>query len=160
MSSRFLTVIVPTIGRPRYIASTLTSIARNSNADFEVLVSDNAAEPPVEELMVNEVLRGIPHRLIRRSSRLAFSDHFNQCLQDASGEWVIFISDDDLVAEDFFQRLTTVARKNSEISIILSRQKVIDESVFITAPMDDGETLISDGLTFVEDCQRGAYPDF
>lgn len=156
-----LSVIVPTIGRPKYFGKTLDSIARQRVAGFDVLVSDNASNPPVSDEEISARLSRVPHQLLRRYARLGFSAHFNQCLKDARGEWVVFISDDDLISHDFIAAHLAEIRKADEgVSMIVSRQHVIDERCLTPPPVATGtEVVRRKGIDFVKECQAGKFPE-
>lgn len=54
--------------------------------------------------------------------------NWNFCLKKASGKYVKFLADDDLLAPDCVEKLVTAAQKNPDCSIITCQRKYIDEA--------------------------------
>jgi Glycosyl transferase family 2 len=149
-----ITVVVPTIGRPEYFAQTLQSLALQTATDFDVLVSDNCANPQVDSDQVEKILREINHRVVRQDSRRAFHDHFNRCVNCANGEWIMFVSDDDLISPDYISKCINIINTEPKICVILANQQKIgtnfDPKAIAMAEdfqFEDGHLFLSRWLT-------------
>ena len=95
MASPLVSVIVPTRERVKTLAYTLATALDQQSEDFEVVVSDNASEDGTEELV-----RGIDDsrlRYFQTSHRLSMCDNYEFALEQARGDYVIFVGDDDAV---------------------------------------------------------------
>jgi glycosyltransferase involved in cell wall biosynthesis len=134
MSEPLVSLIVPTIGRPVFFQKALASVAAQTYPNLEIFVSDNAAEPPVSLEEVRAACGGRPFRLVRRERRLSFADHFNTCLREASGEFAMFLSDDDLLAPLFVEKAVECMASDPEIGAVMSRQTRLDETFLDGAP--------------------------
>jgi O-antigen biosynthesis protein len=93
-----VSVVIPTVGRPRLLAQCLESLARCRPRAAEVLVVDQSGERAVAELV--ERFSGIGARLVSLP-RPNLSWARNVGMQQASEEVVLFIDDDCTVAEDW-----------------------------------------------------------
>lgn len=127
MSKPLVSVIVPTIGRPVLFLNALTSVAAQTYPNLEIFVSDNAAEPAVSEADVRSACGGRKFTLVRRNTRLGFAEHFNACLKEASGEFAMFLSDDDLLVPRFVEAAAGCILADPRVGAVLSRQTRIDE---------------------------------
>ncbi len=127
MNKPLVSVIVPTIGRPVLFARALGSVAAQAHANLEIFVSDNAADPRVSHEEVAAACGQRPFKLVRREKRLAFADHFNTCLREASGEYAMFLSDDDLLVPRFVETAVECIESGSDVGAVLSCQTKIDE---------------------------------
>jgi glycosyltransferase involved in cell wall biosynthesis len=134
MSEPLVSVIVPTIGRPVFFQKALASVAAQTYPNLEIFVSDNAAEPPISLEEVRVACGGRRVRFVRRESRLSFADHFNTCLRDASGEFAMFLSDDDLLVPRFVENAVECIASDPDIGAVMSRQTRIDETFLGSAP--------------------------
>ncbi len=143
MNKPLVSVIVPTIGRPVFFQKALASVAAQTYPNLEIFVSDNAAETPVSEQEVSSACGAHPFRLVRREKRLGFADHFNICLKEASGEFAMFLSDDDLLVPRFVETAVDCLGSDSSVGAGLSRQTRIEES-FLGGPPEDALTWSSD----------------
>jgi glycosyltransferase involved in cell wall biosynthesis len=85
---------------------------------FEVLVSDNASTDET-----GEVLRGFSDarlRVVRQPHNIGLIPNWNAALAEARGEFVVFCSDDDLLAPWILEKCVAVAAQDPKVSIVLS----------------------------------------
>lgn len=90
-----LSVIIPTHNRSRYAVPTIRAIVALS-PDIEVVVSDTSAVDDIS--WIRDDLAGQERLvLIRPAVGISVVDNFNLALQSATGDYLIFLGDDDLV---------------------------------------------------------------
>lgn len=98
-----ITIAIPTIaGRGQYLASCLQTCLTQDSGDFEILVSDNSlgeAEDLCRSLNDQRI------RYVRPSKYLSMSDHWEFVLQQARGDSITFIGDDDGLMPGCIHRL-------------------------------------------------------
>lgn len=94
MTRPLFTIIIPTYGRPRFLAEAIDSVLRQTRGDFECIVVDDASPTPVEVPADPRI------RLIRRAQNGGEPAARNTGLQHALGEYVGFLDDDDLFTPD------------------------------------------------------------
>jgi glycosyltransferase involved in cell wall biosynthesis len=143
-----ISVIVPWIGRPEYIAATVTALQRQDYANLEILISDNSLSTPVAGLLHDAADPRI--RIIDRSERrLSSADHFTACLRDASGEFAMILSDDDLIEPRYVSGMLQAIRSHPASTAILGEQIVIGKD-HVLEPDDSGEHVVRhyDGTSF------------
>ena len=90
-----LSIIIPTHNRSKYAVPTIRAMIALS-PDIEVVVSDTS---PVDEISsIRDDLVGQERLvLVRPAVGISVVDNFNLALQSATGDYLIFIGDDDLV---------------------------------------------------------------
>ncbi len=120
-----VSVIVPTIGRPQYILETVQSALAQSYCKIEILISDNAPEISTRSIIGVELANRV--RIIERPVRLGFAEHFNACAESASGEYIIFLSDDDLLDEDYIETMVSLMQEDQDIKACFGYQSIIDD---------------------------------
>jgi glycosyltransferase involved in cell wall biosynthesis len=90
-----ITVGVPTRNRAGLLRRAVESVLSQEYLDVEVIVSDNASTDRTVECM-EEV--GDPRlRLLRQHENVGMIANFNNCLQNATGEFFLMLSDDDVL---------------------------------------------------------------
>ena len=149
-----LSVIVPTIGRPEYFSATLQSLLNQTTRDFELLVSDNFADPPVEITQDGRIQH------LRLEQRLSFSTHFNFCIESAQGNWCVFVSDDDLVAPNFVELILEAIRLFPTASLIFPLQERMDAQDFATPPSPQPLFDERESFRFIDSVMKGKQPNF
>lgn len=86
-------IVVPTRMRESTLPHTLATILSQDSADFEIVVADNASTPLTRKIV--EGLDSDRIRYVRSDTPLAMTDNWNAALEQATGEWVMYIGDDD-----------------------------------------------------------------
>jgi hypothetical protein len=89
-------------------------------------------------------------RIIDRSSkRLSSADHFSACVRDASGEYMMILSDDDLIEPGYVSGMYDAIHSNSRTIAVLGEQVVIGEHDSPVLPASAEATIQSvDGIKF------------
>ncbi len=93
-----VSVVVPTRNRPHLLRLSLFSALRQRGADVEVIVVDDASTDDTAAMVSNVADRRV--RLLRQTSRGGVSATRNRGIEEASGEWIAFLDDDDLWAPE------------------------------------------------------------
>jgi glycosyltransferase involved in cell wall biosynthesis len=155
----FCTLIIPTIGRPKYFGPALASAAAQTYQPLEILVSDNAADPPITRAEIEKWAPNADVRLIRRPQRLDAAVHANLCLQDARGEYFFGLSDDDLISPRFISAAMDCILSDPQVAVVVTRQIRIDESFLgpVTDPSIHFTTM--GGGDYVAQWIREGIPD-
>ena len=125
------TIIVPTVGRPKYIGAALASVAAQTYRPLEILISDNAPNPSVE---IGELQRQSPEAKVRLihpvPPLLEPARHFNLCVKEAQGEYVFIMGDDDLISPDYIAASMECILGEPSVNAVIARQTRIGESFF------------------------------
>jgi len=111
-----LSITIPTYNRPDSLkklnTNFLSRVVGRSNGGVEVIVCDNSDLKQAEKNRVNLKKSNVQYR--KNSKNLGFSGNILRCLQEAKGEFLWIISDDDEVdIDDFFQFFTWLKNQNS-----------------------------------------------
>lgn len=122
-----VTIVIPTIGRPQYIKETIQSVLDQSYANIEIIVSENATPFSISSLFSHT--EQIENNMIiaTRSQRLPFAEHLNACISDATGEFVLILSDDDLISPDFVSEMMSAFSVNQSVIVALGPQIMISK---------------------------------
>jgi len=108
MSSPTVSVVVPTRNRSGLLMMTLRSVLGQRGVPLEAIVVDDASSddtPAALAAIGDERLR-----VIRHDTRAGVSAARNRGVEDAQGEWLAFIDDDDLWAPEKLARQIEAAR--------------------------------------------------
>lgn len=123
---KLVTIIVPTIGRPQYIGATIESILRQDYEEIEILISDNVPDTPTRLILGNNMDSRI--RVVERDRRYGFSEHMNLCIDDARGQYLMILSDDDLISPSYVSSLVELFSENRNVIVGLGQQEVLNET--------------------------------
>lgn len=142
MAPRF-SVIIPTYGRPEFLADAMSSVAEQSFTDFECLVVDDASAAPPELPATDPRFR-----LVRRDTNGGPAAARNTGIAAATGTHIAFLDDDDTWAPD---RLERAARAHENAPVVVCGQGTLGEPAAAAAGRrvleGDVRDTILDGIT-------------
>jgi len=101
-----ISIIIPTRERAMYLGASIRTALNIEDDNIEVIVSDNASDDNTREIVEAET----DPRLIYLPSdrRMSMRENFNRSLNASSGDYVIFIGDDDSILSNQFQFLRRI----------------------------------------------------
>lgn len=94
-----ITVAIPTHNRPELLKEALESVRGQSYSGWEVVIVDDGSNPPVERAMLQTLL-GDKFKLVRHDVAQGIAAAKNAGVAAASGDVVLHLDDDDLLAGD------------------------------------------------------------
>lgn len=127
-----LTICVPTFGRPALVQRAIRSIiesAGDAHDEVEIIVSDNS--PEISEGACRRALKAWPGRslYLGNSSNGGAVANFNQCIDRASGTYILFVHDDDRLlpnaVSDVLRALGTPEAPNA---VLFFGVRIVDEA--------------------------------
>jgi glycosyltransferase involved in cell wall biosynthesis len=127
-----LSVLVPTYRRPVLVQSALNSIIQSvppSETDVEIVVSDNS--PEVSEAACRSVLEawGGRFRYVANARNIGLTGNLNQCVEKASGRYLIFVCDDDRLLPGGVPKIRAALDANGDSrQVLLFGVRAEDES--------------------------------
>ena len=96
-----LTVCVPTIGRLEYLPMTRASLEKQTFADYEIVILDNASPEEAQEQLRAWAKDDSRVRILRTDPRIPMFENFNRGIREAKGKYVVFFHDDDMYLPEF-----------------------------------------------------------
>jgi hypothetical protein len=160
MTPPLVTLVVPTLNRPKYLREALQSVLAQDYPDLEILISDNGSQDDSPAL-ARSVASGDPRvRFRRNATTVPIFEHFTQCLQAARGAFFMIVCDDDRINPSFISELVGVVTRHPRVNVALPACVTIDEqgNVLETFARPDGEVL--DGVEFASHWLRERQPVF
>jgi glycosyltransferase involved in cell wall biosynthesis len=113
------TVVIATYGRDALIASTLTSVQKQTLADFEVLVvSDGPASESLKTIVSQFDDRFMLHEIQERSR--SQSGPNNEGLRLAKGRYIAYLGHDDIWHPEHLERFASVFERNPKVEFAVS----------------------------------------
>lgn len=101
-----LSVIIPVYNADRYISECLESIIKVSSHDIEVVVIDDGSTDNSKQIIEEYAVRDTRIRYIRQNNG-GVSAARNNGLENASGEYILFLDADDYLETEVFYELVS-----------------------------------------------------
>lgn len=127
-----VTIAVPTRNRSQFVIGAVLSALAQTYRDVEVVVSDNASSDDTVAKL--EQIKDPRLVLVRQKENIGLVGNFNSCLENASGEFFLLLSDDDLLHPNAIEYLSTpfrtpfAQRQSNSFGLSWSPAEVIDTS--------------------------------
>jgi glycosyltransferase involved in cell wall biosynthesis len=109
-----VSVVLPTHNRPALLAEALQSIAAQTIGDWEVIVVDDASDPPAQ-LLATEDKR---LHVVRLKASRGGAGAKNTGASLARGDVLAFLDDDDLYAPTYLARALAVLDRHPEVQVV------------------------------------------
>lgn len=121
-----VTIAIPTYNRADgYLKNAIQCALEQTYQNIEIIISDNCSPDNTEE-----VVKGFNDkrlRYFRQQANIGANNNFNFCLQQAHSSYFLLLHDDDTIDSDFIELCMTSARYRTDIGIIRTGVRVIDE---------------------------------
>lgn len=122
----FFSFIIPMYNVEKYIKNCLNSILCQSMQDFEIVVVDDGSTDN-SNAIVNDMSKNHPSIKLIKKPNGGQSTARNRGLQEAQGEYVIFLdSDDFIMSDDFLSSVYSEIKKNGADVVMYRYQKYFE----------------------------------
>ena len=117
-----VTMAIPTFNRAPLLERCVSASLAQCYKRFEVMVSNNASTDETDEVLRHFHDRRL--RVIKQERNIGLIPNWNACLAEAKGEYIVFVSDDDIVAPWLVDRCIEVVRSEPDILIVIALSDV------------------------------------
>jgi glycosyltransferase involved in cell wall biosynthesis len=121
-----VTICIPTLARERlpYLREAVDCARAQTRKDIEIIISDDAGPPDIERYAREQQELDPRVRYRRNSRRLGLGGNWNAVAQDARGQYLVIIGDDDRLLPPFVE--TLLAAGGPDTAVLFSNHYVID----------------------------------
>ena len=121
--SPLITIAIPTYNRASIVMECVKSALAQSYGNIEVLVSDNASsDNTVASLNAVDDDR---LRVLTSPQNLGPARNFDTCVREAKGDYVVLVSDDNILRSQFIEKCVGLVRQEPGIPIVVSAYDVL-----------------------------------
>ena len=118
-TSIILTIAIPTYNRCNLLCRSLDSVMEQIEEGVEILVSDNGSTDDTQTVMKKYCEKYNVHHF-RNSENLGMDKNFLNCFQKANGEYIQFLSDDDILLPEALHKILYLLRTEKPTYINLN----------------------------------------
>lgn len=124
--STSLTVVITTKNRPVFAADAITSVINQTEPAVNIIVVDDGSEQPIEQQLEKRLAEKCT--FIRNESSRGVSAARNSGAKSASGEWVLFLDDDDWLSLDYIKELNDFLNTDNPVHFCWPSRTLFDAS--------------------------------
>jgi len=117
MTQPLVTIGIPTYLRPELLNKALASVAAQDYENLEVLVADNCTPGNAVEEVIDFYKERIEKlTYIKRQENIGPLKNFIKLIDEASGEYFMWLADDDEISSNYVSSLVSILEKNQDVS--------------------------------------------
>lgn len=106
-----VTIIIPVYNSEKYIGKCLDSILNQTYTNFEILVVNDGSKDNSQKV-IEEYQNKYPDKIIAiNQENKGVSKTRNESIKKASGDYIMFIDNDDFLESDYIETFVTEAGK-------------------------------------------------
>ncbi|CCY24692.1 putative uncharacterized protein [Brachyspira sp. CAG:484] len=117
MNNPKISILIPTKNGGRYLSYCIDSIIKQDYKNLEIIVSNNYSTDNTKEYLSTITDERV--KVIVPERRLSLTENYEFALSHATGDWVMFVGDDDGVQSYFFKLVPYLIQKAEEKNINL-----------------------------------------
>ena len=119
-----VTVVIPAYRREHLLRQALQSaLDQTGFTDYQILIVDDSALPAGEPSPTEEMIRSYDDERIiyyQNQRNLGLMDNWNMCYWLAQSPWVCTLHDDDLLTQNFLQKMAAAVTAHPEIDALFN----------------------------------------
>jgi GT2 family glycosyltransferase len=156
MTDSLISIVIPNWNGARLLPTCLDSLNRQTYADFEVIVVDNASTDDSREL----ISRGYPAvRVVRLDSNRGFAGGVNAGIRAAIGQIIVLLNNDTEAEATWLQELVGALQADPHAGMAASKLRLFDERDKLHSAGDFYRVDGVPGNRGVWEIDRGQYDD-
>ena len=143
-----ISICIPTYNRKEYLGQALESALAQRYENFEVVVVDDGSTDGTQEMM--QSIHDARIRYIRNATNRGRPYTRNKCIEEARGEYILWLDDDDTLADDILEQYLLVLNRYQKIEVIYGNLINLHNGKVFFSPKDfyrNNKTLMNNLLT-------------
>jgi glycosyltransferase involved in cell wall biosynthesis len=117
-----VTIAIPTFNRALLLRDCIDRVLAQTYSRFELLVCDNASADETEEVL--GAIEDPRLRVVRHDSNIGLLPNWNSCVENARGEYIVILPDDDIIAPHFLERCIAVINQQPNLQVVVALSDV------------------------------------
>lgn len=117
-----ITVGLPVYNGADYLAAALDSILAQSDADFEIVVSEGGSTDSTREILLSYAAKDARVRYMATPTKLTQVENCNRVLEIAGTEWVQFMCHDDILLPGALRKISEVIQRSPDTVALLGHR--------------------------------------
>src|SRR2546423_2625235 len=138
-----ISIGMPVYNGAQFISQALDSLLKQTFADFEIIICDNASTDGTEEICSEYARRDQRIRYYRNPINLGLAGNCRRVLEVARGKYFKYAAHDDLCAPRLLERCVEVLENKPDVILAYPKTMLLDEASGKLSEYDDRQNLQS-----------------
>ncbi len=124
-----ISIIIPVYNVEKYIKKCIQSVKNQTFLDFECILVDDVSPDNSIEIAEKTIGKDNRFTIIRHQYNTRQGGARNTGLDNAKGDWIVFLDSDDEWEENFLERMYNQAVNNTADIVVCKFKKVFDNNI-------------------------------
>ena len=123
MTLPLVSICIPNYNYERYIGNCIESVISQTYSNIEIVVTDNCSNDnsvPVAKSYADHV------RVYQNKENIGMIRNFNAAFDHANGEYVVFLSSDDVLGHEFIDKTVSIMENYPNVGFVITANDEID----------------------------------
>lgn len=129
------TVVIPTYNRAGFIVETINSVLAQTDTDFEVVVVDDGSTDDTQAVVKRNFGQADKVRYIKQANAERGAAR-NRGINEARGQYVIFLDSDDLMRPNHLSALREIIRERPGVNYLATKYEFIRDGQISSAGLE------------------------
>jgi glycosyltransferase involved in cell wall biosynthesis len=131
-----VSIVIPACN-PRFFEQALMSALAQTYEHLEIVVCDDSADERIRDIVESFVEPACPVRYLRNPQRLGLQKNVLRCIEEAQGEFVKVLCDDDRLFAPSIALQAQVLVEHADVNLVCALRMFSDAGNFILPPRVD-----------------------
>lgn len=153
MDNELVTIFIPVFNGEKYLRNTLQSVANQSYSAIEVLLVDDSSTDASWNILQEFAANDSRFKLLQKPNGGMVAKSWNYILPKVKGEFVFYMSQDDLLSEDLMEKMCARQIETKASIVVPDLEFYYENNVNnkrIAGFYNDRTAIISGRLAFLE----------
>ncbi len=151
-----ISIVIPAYNASQYIVECLNSIVKQNLEEYEVIIVNDGSKDNTQEICERYISQnvGVNIKIINQPNG-GVSVARNRGIEEATGEWVMFVDADDMLLQPVFTHLDAADTANADMIMLeYTRSKNILQARDCQTKFIDSELFIKCALRYPKYCRE------
>lgn len=113
----FVSICIPTYNGQAFLKDCLDSCLAQTYDDYEIVVCDDGSSDASWQILQAYVREYSKLRLFKNEQNLGLVGNWNRCIENARGEWIKFVFQDDFISPDCLEKFVEAAEPGVQLLV-------------------------------------------
>lgn len=129
-STPLVSIVIPALN-PRFFRAALQSALDQTYERLEVIVCDDCATGEIKSIYDELVTSSSICRYVANPQRLGLQGNFLRCLEEAQGEFIKFLCDDDWIAPGCVSMQALALSEYPDVRLVIAKRHIVDLNDYV-----------------------------
>ncbi len=154
MKTPLISICIPTYNGETFLKECLDSCVDQSFDDYEIIICDDGSTDGTWAILDFYATRNPKVRLFKNENNLGLVGNWNRCIENARGEWIKFVFQDDFIRRDGLEKFVNEIARGIEL-LVCERNFVLPGNA-----TQEQKEYYSNGVRTLKNCSTQTSNDY